>query len=57
MPYGSNYRNIQVGEKQPRQLGARRMQVMAGEAPRPKKMQPYKRPTTKMNISNWAKYL
>lgn len=57
MPYGSNYRNIQVGEKQPRQLGARRMQVMAGEAPRPKKMQPYKRPTTKMNMSNWAKYL
>jgi hypothetical protein len=56
MPYGSNYRNIQVG-KQPRQLGARRMEVMEGEAPRPKKMQPYKRPSGSSKMSNWAKYL
>ena len=56
MPYGSNYRDMQVG-KQPRQMGARRMQVMAGEAPRSKKMQPYKRPTGKIKMSNWAKFL
>jgi hypothetical protein len=57
MPYGSNYRNIQVGQKQPRQMGARQSQVMAGEAPRPKKMQPYKRPTGQVKMSNWARFL
>lgn len=58
MPYGSNYRDMKMGQMQkPSPLQQRKMASQLGEAPRPKRMQPYKRPTGKVSMSNWAKYL